>query len=323
MKHVKQPHYLPARAYLSNFQSPERPGYVFMYQRSKPAVPIPIDKAAREGNLYVYPTLEDAFTIAENAAQPIIQRINSSPATISLTGQEYADLALFVACQVIRTPAFIADLERKSEEFTRAIQRFIAQNESAFHSVVERVRKDHPGLFKKPVDLERVRQSFISGNYLLEANRAHFVVEAAKLIDPLWEVLLTKIPRALRADEPVFFTSDYPVSKIRDARLPLGPGLGFMQSTVMLPLGSSTTLLLENPVRVSPVDQDSIVHVRVERVRLATAKQLTQITIRHSVNYLFAGFKNGRLERLFSQARVQPKYAAYHPAPGITFIVEQ
>jgi len=122
-----QHHYLPKNAYLKFFQSPNKPEFVWMYQRRKEPIFVNIDNTAKERHLYSFmdengqynTELESTLAEMEMVTSKIFKKLNKVEGPIFISAQEKSELAYFLAMQITRTPAFRDSLKQQATEFAK------------------------------------------------------------------------------------------------------------------------------------------------------------------------------------------------------------
>ena len=111
MSQPVQHHYLPKNAYLKFFESPEKAGFVWMYQRGEEPIFVNTHNVAKERHLYSFTDqngqyntdLESALAEMEAVVTRILEKLNRIEGPTIISVQEKADLSLFLAMQVART----------------------------------------------------------------------------------------------------------------------------------------------------------------------------------------------------------------------------
>ena len=314
-----QSHYLPRGAYLAAFECEDRPGFVYQYVRGKEPFQISTQGAAKERNLYaltgkggeIKQYIEEMFTMVENGAQPVLEKTLSSVNQTELTFVERANLDTFVACQAIRTPAFIEELRQGAAQLMKAFLQTVAGNEKAFSALVSK--------FVEPEKTEDVRKFALEGEYDVETSGEFYTLQANKLIGPIWNILLRQRLRILVCEQPVLFTSDHPVSRIPDNAVPSIYRTGFAFSNVMLPIGPRHLLLWENlaPPLSIPGTTDTFT-IPIEHIRPAEARQFSKITMQDAEEYLFGSMRNDKVAQFFNRTQQKTRVETFStPFPGL------
>jgi hypothetical protein len=95
-------HYVPRR-YLRNFECPDRPGFVWQYDRqSREARQVAIEKAAQSPNFYPAGDERLLAGAIEGPANPVIKKLLQRTA---ITADERRAIAVYTATMLMRVPA--------------------------------------------------------------------------------------------------------------------------------------------------------------------------------------------------------------------------
>lgn len=306
-------HYLPSRAYLKFFECQAKPGFVYLYKRGKEAVPVNIEKAARERNLYIRSEVEQELEAIERAGEPILARLNNpGPGPVlNLSGMDEVILARFVGYQATRTPAqrkVVADLHAGA---LKAATRFMAAHDRAWDSILEKMPPVPPG-----ADPERVRRELREGRYDVSVSDETLMLDALGAAEQIARLLWTKQLAVLKAGrDETFLTSDHPVALVRTRDTPAFYGTGFLMSDVAFPIGRNAALYWVYDEKKRPVQSpDDPVRVYVHSMSPAQTRDISKYTLSHAEKYLFSSDKNPSVEKLFDRTKqpqrvdVQPKF---------------
>jgi hypothetical protein len=282
-----QQHYLPKKAYLSFFETLERPGYVWLYQRRKPPVLVNIERVAKERHLYSFVDaagnydveIEQGLATLEGDARPILERFNKSEAPVGITAWEKEIVSWFIAYQAVRTPA----QRRVIDVLTEGL---IGTTESA-------------ALFYRGPQLHRAVQQTLE----TQVNRplqADSMLAALDMADVIFPSIAMKRWALLRAASPVV-TSDHPVALVPDPRVPPAYGTGgFLMAQVILPVGRHCILAMVNDDDVEPpTAPDEPIIVGSRQLEPRWLDRLNAHTIAHAEKYVFASENLAEVRRIF------------------------
>jgi hypothetical protein len=306
-------HYLPSRAYLKFFERQAKPGSIYLYRRGKDPIPVNIEKAARERNLYVKDEVERALQAIEDAGEPILARLNKpGPGPVlNISGMDEAILARFVGYQATRTPAqrkVVADLHAG---VLRATTKFMAAHDPAWESLTP---PTPPG-----VDPQMLRRSFLEGGIDVTISDENLMLDALRAAEQIARIVWTKQLAVLTAStDETFLTSDHPVALVRTADTPALLGNGFLMSDVAFPIGRQAVLYWVNEDKKRPAQgPDDPVRIYVHAMSPAQIRAINKYALSHAERYLFSGEKRGSVQKLFDRTK-QPERVENRPTfPGL------
>jgi hypothetical protein len=318
---LKQQHYLP-QFYLRFFQAPAKPGYIFFYRREEIAVMANIRKVARQSYLYAYEDedgkrrfeIEEFLGTVESAASPILERFNTSKGPLSITAEERETLSLFVAFQVIRTPAYMNSLRGGNADFMEVVTKMHAQNKDLIeHSIQEAVAAGVD--VGQDLDTEKLREFALSDEYTIEAEHGpYFLGQAIKTIEAIYPCILPKELTLLRSSSTSFITSDHPVVLLPDSEAPPLFRGGFLNSDLFLPIGNYTALYFRTVAKPHSAEHSSTgLAVPVLPVSPFRTRKLNKMTLGHAENYLYASEENSAIQKLFDKTSPPTRIHVEHP----------
>lgn len=169
MSQPVQHHFLPERAYLKLFDTPDRPDYIYLYQRGIDPVLVNIEKAARERHLYTFENehgekstdVEAALGQIEQAAGPVLRKLADASRELMLTLAEKVQMMQFIAFQAFRTPAQRDGIGKVTAEVMTKIMKTSGSGKSLFERTLDDFEKLHPELPKE--GKEMALEGFMSG----------------------------------------------------------------------------------------------------------------------------------------------------------------
>ncbi|MGD0576867.1 MAG: DUF4238 domain-containing protein [Candidatus Staskawiczbacteria bacterium] len=317
-----QQHYLPKKAYLKFFESPEKEGSIWMYQRKGEPVLASIENVAKERHLYSFTDengnynyeLEVAFSEMEQIASNILKKMNEATGEIFLTGQEKFDLAYFLAMQAARTPAFRELQKKQAEEFAKLNMKARASNKDILARDLERTRKENPGL--PDVSVEDMQDFIMNDRYKLDwgkKNDNYFLKQAIELGDHIFPTVAMKDILMLKS-EFEFITSDYPVMLISDPSIPPFWAGGFLHSGILFPIGKNTALFLKNPLKpTQPPAADEQIVVGYKKIAPAFARWVNKTVIGYTERFLFSSSLEPKIKEIFD--KTEPPKRFYMDSP--------
>lgn len=238
MSRPVQQHYLPKSAYLSFFEVPTKPGFIYFYQRDKKTILVNVHKVAKERYLYSFVgedgnynfEIEEMLADLETRAKPILAKLNDSRGPLYITAEEKVLLSTFISFQAVRTPAFIKTIQDVVAGFMEIYASTFAQNQEAFAAAVEKMKKVDPENFGDETDAKDLRKFILDGEYEIQPKWDYSKAHALKAWDHVLPCILMKKIGVLRVDGEAFITSDHPVTLVRDPKAPplYGGGISYV-----------------------------------------------------------------------------------------------
>jgi len=309
MSQPKQHHYLPKNALLRFFESQEKEGFLWMYQRGKDSIFVNKDNIAKEKHLYSFANkdgsynaeLESALAEIEGVVSPILGRLNGVTQQITITAQEKSELSYFLAMQVVRTPGFRSLLKKQAAEMIKLHMQMFASNKDVFARSLKEVQKDNPNT--PDVNIEEMQDFIFSEKYTIEVgNENYFLKQAIKLGDHIYPAIMMKDIFILKSKSVEFITSDYPVALISNPAVPHLYGRGFLLSGVLVPIGTHTALLCKNPniTNETPKFDDNI-FIAYKDATPSLAEWVNNVVINHAERFLFSSTKNIEINKKFNK----------------------
>lgn len=255
-----QQHLVP-RAYLKGFTDPHVPGgqepYLWIYERGgKGEYRRAPQKTAVRKHYYSFRdeggkrdmSVEAFLGKLESLGMPILKRLAGGDDPSSLSDNDRLSFATFAAALSVRTPRWRDMVERSAAELMGRATRVMASDKESFKDSVRRAIS--AGAMKEPVDIERMREFILSGEYDLSVNPVFSLAMMVQLIPHITPYLYGYKWRLLEtsADRIGFVTSDAPLTQVSTERLPAPYGWGagwetpWMEAT--LPLTPKCCLLI-------------------------------------------------------------------------------
>lgn len=311
-----QHHYLPKNAYLKFFQSPEKPEFVWIYQRGEEPIFVNINNVARERHLYSFTDengqynteLESALAEMEAVASKIFKKLNKAGEPILISAQEKSELAYFLAMQVARTPAFRDSLKQQAAEFAKLHMQMLVSDKDAFDHVLQEVKKEKPDM--PNVSFEEMQEFIFGEKYTIEmGNENYFLKQAIQLGDHIYPTIMMKDMFILKSKSVEFITSDYPVTLIPHPGVPAFYGGGFLMSGILIPVGTHTALFCKNPDKPKePPKKDEQIPLAYREAPPAQAREVNKITINHAERFLFGATSDQKIREIFNKTSVPKRF---------------
>ncbi len=298
-----QQHYLPKAAYLKFFESPHRPGFVWMYRRQQEPVLVSIERAAKERHLYSFTTDDGALSTEmeaylqriEDAARPTLEGLINASGDVTISSDEEVTLALFAAFQSHRTPGNRRAMADLATRYSKAMFQAYAADREAFVQQYE--KRKAAGDPRATGDPEVIRRLILKGDYEITAPDEYAMGLALEAGVNLVPTFLAKHLAVLRTDSERFITSDFPVLRTPG---PL-PRSGFLYRNVVMPIGSRAALLW----RLDPtkVPRSSPHEVEVESLRSLEREVylIGKIVMANAERFLFSAENDSCVKNLFDQ----------------------
>lgn len=322
MSQPKQHHYLPKNALLRFFESPEKEGFLWMYQRGKEPIFVHKENIAKEKHLYSFSNkdgsynteLESALAEMEGIVSPTLEKFNSATKVITITAQEKSELSYFLAMQVVRTPGFRALLKRQAAEMAKIHMQMMASNKESFAFSLKEIQKENPDA--PEVSVEEM-QDFIfdESNYTIEmGNEDYFLKQAVQLGDHIYPTIMMKDMFILKSKSVEFITSDYPVALVSDPAVSPFYGGGFLLSGVLIPIGTRTAVFCKNPdePKEPPKKGDNIL-VGYKDVPPDQVKWANEVAIRQAERFLFSTTKDPKIKSEFDNTSPPKRFHTSSP----------
>ncbi|MDM0022107.1 DUF4238 domain-containing protein [Variovorax saccharolyticus] len=291
LKGPKRQHYLP-RFYLEGFADDD--GLVALFDQKENEVRLqqPVNTAVI-GHFYTMEDeqgrqrfeIEEMLSKVEGAAKPVIDKLTARE---SITDQERADLAAFVALAAMRTPARVDNIQKMMGDAMRQVNKVMFSNTRQVKTQLQR----HPE-YQNLGDDEMNKQAkdlvaFVQGGeYEIETNEKWALqtsIQTAMEMMPMfaardWIVEHCANPKKsfVTADAPVLLQGTGP----QDSGFLRGVGFGSANALIAFPLNASAVLLLlgnGGSLQYVNVDQE-----RVRTVNLAIASRCFRFVVgRHA-----------------------------------------
>src|SRR6266849_1692821 len=322
MSNPIQQHYLPKVAYLSFFENSQRPGFIYLYQRSTEPVLTNIKNVAQERYLYSFVDengqynfeIEKALETLEARTRPILQKLNQGPKSLPISAVEKGTLSEFIAYQAVRIPAFRRKvLQEINSKFLEVTALAMAQRKEVLAAHMEKARQRNPSnSHEDTVSAEELQRLILEGDFTCSVSGDdYFLGQALQVGNHLFPAILMKKIFLLYVTGTSFITSDYPVFLLSDPNLGLY-GSGFLMARILLPIGSHAILYLENENNPTLLTEDQIVDVRYQKISPSKARWINKCTIAHAENYLFASEANEGIKKLFDRTKPPERFQVSH-----------
>lgn len=315
-------HYLPKQAYLKFFTSPEKEGFIWMYQRNKEAVFASIENVAKEKHLYSFTEkdgkynfgIEEAFAEMEQIASVSLKKFNEATEETTLTLQEKSDLGFFLAMQVARTPAFRELLKTQSTEFAKLHMKTLASNKDALAKALGEIKDEKPD--SPEIGVEEMQEFIFSNRYKMKMEGDnYFLKQAVQLGDSICPLIIMKDIIILKSDFELI-TSDYPVVLIPDPSIPPFYAGGFLHSGIMFPIGKNTALFLKNPENPAtpPFEEDKVL-IGYKKITPAFARWINKTIIGYTERFLFSSSYEPKIKEIFDKTNPPKRFYMSSPFP--------
>jgi len=212
----KRHHYIP-KFYLEGFIDPHNRPYLWVYEKgNKKIIKATSKDIAVEKHYFSFlmldgernsDTLENVMAEIERNSAPIFKKIIRGQ---SLSKEDKAYFATFLAFMMIRVPNFRKNIENAIGELMKRISMVSASNRRAFEAMIKRYEKDTRKKINMPI--EELRKWVLEGEYDIKANPELALGMALSTTRELFPVFLGMKWTFVRAtDEYKFLTSDNPL----------------------------------------------------------------------------------------------------------------
>ena len=294
-----QHHYVP-QVYLSFFESSEKPGSVYFYRRGAGPRLVSTRKVAKERHLYSFTDkagklntfVETALSKLESDVKPILVRLNAAKESISLSTDETSLLFTFISVQAARTPAFRKVIKQMSVNLAQMTLQQAVQN-------IDWLRDRLAEQNQSDITAEELQEFILDDSkYTIETDGDYYLLEQLRLQMEIHKAISIKNPVLLKSEESPFITSDFPVTLVKDPRAPSYYGAGFLTSTIYLPLGQHTCLLLVNPP-VPECSDPSEMWVGLSKIPPSKVRWINKLMVHSAEKYLFASNYNQKIQKIF------------------------
>jgi hypothetical protein len=293
MSGPKGQHFLARQAHLRFFCRPSKRGQIYLYQRGKQPVLTSIANVAKEGHLYSFKdpsgqfndTIEiQVFAPLDTWILPIVEKLNKEQLRVRLDRAEAETLIVFLAFQLVRTPAFRDDLYRFDADMAAKVRTCVKLEEmkELLRREIGVTPPDDEVLHFWESASQRIIEQLSAKDYWLR-NIGRF---ARRFVDAIG----VKRPVILRSPYEYFVTSDYPVV--------INHGLGLGGSDLYFPVGSHTALYFyaKPEQELGPT-----IDVPLIRVRSQEARALNKRAMLSAERYMYAAIGRDGLRQLFDR----------------------
>jgi hypothetical protein len=310
-------HYLPKKAYLQFFEPSGKKGQIYLYdKRRKTQVLTSVDNVGCERDLYKgsndqglpdHYAEKELFRRIDSGLIPLISKLNARlpvvciEPTIILYNGEVKDLAMFTSMQMMRTPGMLQTIEQMHSEMAKKFSIMMAHNKENYHrSAREALKEDEKFDSVTEEEIEKARQFAIKGEYDIKFNESPYFFGVS--LDLAWELipaLFTKNLKILKAPfGKHFITSDFPVLKIPDKKMPKLFRGGILGANIYFPIGSETALYFFNGKEPRAHKPDGCIqNIPVEEISESIVDHLNSLTIVNAENCVLSGFSDDELHK--------------------------
>lgn len=223
-------HYVP-RKYLEGFSDPERPGFVWQYDKKErrfSQTPASIRRVAQQRGFYDEDVERELNELVESPGNQAIDKLRSN---LPITDEERLNLAIYIATMVHRVPRH---RERAKEIAPKALSEVVSKLKSQILAVAEEQRLDDSIIAKRLAEVdaadERCRET--PPPEIIRQLRAPWPSEpiVGLILAMTWRFVSTEGPTYfITSDNPAFFFECY--------------GLGSPESELTFPLSGNLALL--------------------------------------------------------------------------------
>ncbi len=284
-------HFLARQAYLRFFCRPTEPGQIYLYQRGRKPVRTSIANVAKTRHLYSFQDPSGQFNHAieiqvfarlDTWILPIMERLNRERGPVRLDRAEAETLIVFLAFQLVRTPAFRDDLYRFDADMAAKVRTSVKLEE-----MKEFLRRE---IGVTPPDDEVQRYWESASQRIIEQVSVsdYWLRHMGRLARRFTDAIGLKRPQILHAPDEYFVTSDYPVV--------INHGLGLGGSDLYFPVGSHTALYFyaKPEHELGPT-----IDILSTRVSAQQARALNKRAMLSAEKYMYAAVERDGLRRLF------------------------
>lgn len=318
-----QQHYLPRGAYLEFFEIPDRLGSIYFYQRGKDVIPVGTHNVAKEKDLYSFidndgklnSQVETGLSEFEGHVKPLLTKLNEEREPFEIALHERNRLMTFVSLQASRTPTFREMLEQNEAQLRKMQLQAHALSKEGLKKRIEKLRD--AGYLKNLGDfnIDELREFVLDDTrYTVKAKGSYFLAQQFKLQDAIFHAILPKRVFLLRCDKEIFITSDHPVLRLGNPKIPKIYSGGFRFSDILLPIGRNTCLVLEtecSPEAITGEDQRFM--IAAGRISPDKVRQINKMTMYHAEKYLFASIQNDKIKSIFDKTSKPTRFEFNNP----------
>jgi len=311
MSRPVQQHYLPKKAYLKFFEVPDKPGSIWLYQRSKNPQLTSINRVAKERHLYSFrnpdgtynQAIEEWLAKIEELARPVLEKLNCiQEDQIIITVGEKERLARFIALQFVRTPGLRAQLQQQEGAILKGLLQNLAKNKPALQYLMEQGEIQRPILSgDEEISLEELQSFALEGNYDVKTSGDRYLGMQIDLAETVFPLLMCKRLIVLKVLPTTFITSDYPVVLVQDPNsLPYG---GFLYSDILFPIGQHATLFLTGQQGKPPfsLEREKDITIEVRKIPPQKSRRINKHIVSYADEFIFSGERNENLKTIFER----------------------
>jgi predicted lipase len=241
-------------------------------------------------------TLEAKLGEFENAATPILAKLDGSNTSVQISVDEFNSLMSFVSLQAVRTPAFRRTIEQVSAMHAKTVMQAYAQSKDSLRSIMEKAKADRPDEDFPGVSVEEMQKFILDeSRYTIQATGDYFFGQQMQLQDDVFQAIVLKKIALLFSESEAFITSDHPVCLVPHPGVPPLYG-GFRFSDVSFPISRRVCLFLiaqKHPKVIT--DKHQTIEVLAVKVSAPQVRETNKVTMRHAENFLFASTSNGKI----------------------------
>jgi len=278
---------------------------------------------AKEKNLYSFTDKEGKLNAQvekglgefEGRVKPLLTKLNVEREAFEISLHERNRLMNFVSLQAARTPAFREMLRQNVGQIHQMVLQAYAKNSELFKKRIERVREE--GYFQDVGDfnIDELREFILNDTrYTVEAKGDYILERQFDLQDKIFQAICIKRLFLLCCDKEIFITSDHPVLRLSNPKVPKMFSGGFEFSDILLPIGRNTCLVLATECSPEAItSEDHRFTIPVSLINPKEVRQINKMTICHAENYLFASIQNDKIKTIFDQTSKPTRFEFHNP----------
>lgn len=260
--------------------------------------------------------VEEGLGEFEGHVKPLLKKLNVEREDFEISLQERNRLMSFVSLQAARTPTFREMLKQRTGlMISKMTLQAYAKNRETFKKHIERTRD--AGYFKDEGDfnIEELREFVLDDTrYTVEAKGDYFLSQQFELQDKIFQAICLKRLFLVRCDKEIFITSDHPVLRLSNPKIPKLYSGGFRFSDILLPIGRNTCLVLVTECSPEVItSKDQRFRIAVSLMKPREVRAINKMTIYHAEKYLFASLQNDRIKSIFDRTGKPTRFEFHNP----------
>ena len=286
-------HFLARQAYLRFFCSPSESGQIYLYQRGRNPVRTSIANVAKTRYLYSFQdpsgqrnhAIEiQVFAPLDTWVLPIMEKLNKERGRVQLDRTEAETLIVFLAFQLVRTPAFRDGLYRFDADMAAKVRTSVKLEE------MKEVLRREIGVTPPDDEVQRYWES--ASQRIIEriSPSEYWLRNMGRFARRFTDAIALKHPQILRAPHEYLVTSDYPIV--------IDHAAGLRGSDVYFPVGSHAALYFHSqPERELGLTLD----IPSTRITTRRAQVLNKRAMLSAERYMYSAVERDGLRRLFDR----------------------